>query len=116
MESNGSRSREKYGKPPKTNQVNSSPNIPQAGSSENLDPLDFLMSSDSKDEGGVLQVCVKDTGSRAQLAAVNVQGVPARGLTDSGADITIIGEELFKRVANVARLKNKDFRRADKTP
>ena len=38
------------------------------------------------------------------------------GIIDSGADITIIGGSLLKRVATVARLKKRDFRAADKTP
>ena len=44
------------------------------------------------------------------------KGVPAYGIVDTGADITIIGGELFKKVAAVARLKKKDFKEADKTP
>ena len=38
------------------------------------------------------------------------------GIIDSGADITIIGGRLFKRVALAARLKKKDFMKPDKTP
>ena len=37
------------------------------------------------------------------------------GVIDSGADITIIGGKLFKRVALAARLKKKDFMKPDKT-
>ena len=47
---------------------------------------------------------------------VLVQGVPAYGLIDSGADITIIGGLLFKRVATIARLKLRNFKPADKVP
>ena len=35
---------------------------------------------------------------------MSVQGVPMEGVVDSGADITIIGGEMFKRVASVAKL------------
>ena len=49
-------------------------------------------------------------------ACVNIQGVPAYGIVDSGANITILGSELFKKVATVAKLKKKDFKPADKTP
>ena len=35
---------------------------------------------------------------------------------DTGADITIIGGELFKKVAAVVRLRKKNFKEADKTP
>lgn len=38
------------------------------------------------------------------------------GIIDSGADITIIGGKLFKRVALAARLKKKNFMKPDKTP
>ncbi len=54
--------------------------------------------------------------SQARYANVDLQGVPARGVIDSGADITIIGGDLFKQVATVAKLRKKDFRSADKTP
>ena len=35
---------------------------------------------------------------------------------DSGADITIIGGKLFRKVATAARLKKRDFHKPDKTP
>ena len=35
------------------------------------------------------------------------------GIIDSGADITIMGGELFKKVAAAARLKKRDFKKAD---
>ena len=59
---------------------------------------------------------VTDKGSRAQYARVSVSGVPANGVIDTGADITIIGGELFARVAAAACLRKKDFRKPDKTP
>ena len=37
-------------------------------------------------------------------------------MIDSGADITIMGPDLFKRVAAAARLKKSAFRKADKVP
>ena len=48
-------------------------------------------------------------------ANVEVQGVGALGVVDTGADIMIMGGELFKKVAAVARLK-KDFKPVDKRP
>ena len=57
---------------------------------------------------------VRDKGSRQRCARVEVQGVEAWGVVDTGADITIMGGELFKKVATVARLK--DFKPADKKP
>ena len=46
---------------------------------------------------------VNDEGSCPQLAGVEIQGVPAQGIVDSGADISIMGGELFKQVAAVAQ-------------
>ena len=57
-----------------------------------------------------------DGGSQIHCAKVQVQGVPAYGIIDSGADITIIGGSLFRKVATVARLKKKNFKKADKMP
>ena len=59
---------------------------------------------------------MNDTGSTPQCAKVLVQGVPAYGIIDSAADITIIGSGLFKKVASVCRLKKKDFKSPDTTP
>ena len=47
---------------------------------------------------------------------VQLQGVPAYGFIDTGADITIIGGKLFKKVATIARLKKRHFKKADKIP
>ena len=43
-------------------------------------------------------------------------GVPLDGVVDTGADITLIGAEAFKRIATVAKLHRRDFKRPDKTP
>ena len=61
-------------------------------------------------------VRIPDKGSVTQCVKVQVQGVPAYGMIDSGADISIIGGILFKKVATVARLKKHDFKKADKIP
>ena len=47
---------------------------------------------------------------------VLIQGVPVYGIIDTAADITIIGDQLFRKVASVARLKKKHLKPADKTP
>ena len=78
---------------------------------ESLDPLDLLFSSDSEDEEAIRQVVVTDKGSKTQHARVSVQGVPASGLIDTGADITIIGG-----VAAAAHLRKKNFHKPDETP
>ena len=50
----------------------------------------LLSSSDSDTEGdGVRQVRIDDEGSKQQYAEVLVEGVPAAGVVDSGAEITI---------------------------
>jgi len=80
------------------------------------DPYSFLDSfSDegvAEDDTGVLQVRVKDD---AQCIKLSLQGVPVYGIVESGADITIISGQLFKRAALAAHLK-KDFMKPDKTP
>ena len=80
------------------------------------DPLLFLYSSDSEGGERVSTVRVLDKGSKPQFAEVLLQGVPASGIVDTGADITIIGGDLFKKVVAVAKLKRKHFRRPDKVP
>lgn len=69
------------------------------------DPLQYLL-SDSDDSDKVRQVHVYDKGSKPHCANVNVQGVLMSRVVDSGADITIMGGEMFKRVA-VAKLKKR---------
>lgn len=78
-------------------------------------PLEFLL-SDSEEDDTVRQVRISDKGSESQCVRVLVQGVPAVGIVDTAADITIIGGDLFRKVASVARLKKRDFRPVDKTP
>ena len=76
-----------------------------------------LHSSDSQDNSKcVQQVRISDKGSRQQYVLVQLHGVPARGVIDSGADITIIGGELFKRVAATVRLRKSQLRKSDKVP
>ena len=77
--------------------------------------LDFLYSSDDEQEAGVSVVEVRDHGSQPQCARVEI-GVPVFGVIDSGADITIIGGNLLRRVASVAKLRKKDLKPADKVP
>ena len=47
---------------------------------------------------------------------VVVAGVPADGIVDTAADITIVGAEVFKRIAAVAKLRQRDLKPPDKTP
>ena len=57
------------------------------------DPLDLLL-SDSDGESGVWRIELNDTGSEPKCAPVQVQGVPAKGIIDSGSEITIVGAHL----------------------
>ena len=47
---------------------------------------------------------------------VEIEGVPARGIVDTGSDITIIGGQLFKHVATMACLHKRQFKPPDKSP
>ncbi len=42
---------------------------------------------------------------------VLIQGTPAYSIIDSGADVMIMGGSLFRKVAAVARLKKRDFKK-----
>lgn len=75
------------------------------------DPLQY----DSDDSSDVRQVRIQDQGSKPQKAKVVVGGVPMSGVIDTAADVTIVGGEMFKKVAAVAKLRKKDFKPVDKT-
>ena len=62
------------------------------------DPLSLLYSS-SDESDSICAVRVQDEGSQPHYAEVQVQGVLAQGIIDSAADITIIGADLFQKVA-----------------
>ena len=78
-------------------------------------PSKWLHLSDS-DEGDVCTVRVTDTGSKPQCARVMIQGVPVVEIIDTAVDITLIGGTLFRKVANVAKLKKKNFKPPNITP
>ena len=78
-------------------------------------PLSLLYSSDS-DSDGVRQIRVSDHGSKPRYANILIKGVPAAGVVDTGADITIVNGALFAKIAAAARLKKKDFQPANKVP
>ena len=82
-----------------------------------MDPLSLLYSSSDESEND--QICVirvHDNGSQPHYAVVQLQGVPAQGIVDSGADITIMGAELFKKVAAANKIRKKAFHKPDKIP
>ena len=88
--------------------------VPQHPGADEPSPINLLFSD--SDEEGVKQICVVDSGSCPQLARVDIHGVPADGIVDTAADITIMGGKLFALVASAARLKKKNFRKPDKVP
>ena len=55
-------------------------------------------------------------GVNLNLFMLDVQGVPMYGVVDTSADITIINDPMFKRVAASTRLHRRDFKAPDKTP
>ena len=102
------------GRPVATRQVTISG--PSEKETEQPSPYDLLYSSDSEEGEDVRLIRVTDEGSQSQLARVIVQGVPADGVIDTGAGITIMGQDLFAKVAAAARLCKKNFRKPDKVP
>ena len=85
----------------------------QSKSSSSVDPVSLLYSSDS--DSSVDMVRMDDQGSRPQYVDMQIQGAPTLGVIDTGADITIMGGELFKKIVKAARLKKKDFKQPDCT-
>lgn len=61
----------------------------------------------------IFTIRVSDKGCLPQCVCVLIQGVPAYSINDTAANITIMGGQLFCKVAIVAHLKKK-CKRADK--
>ena len=80
------------------------------------DPVSYLHSSNSEEDEDVKLVRVTDEVSQPRCTQVLIQGVPASGIVDSSADITIMGKERFKVIASACKLKKKDFKKPDKIP
>ena len=69
------------------------------------------------DDGGLVdRILVPDKGSKPRCAHVDIQGVSACGVIDSGSDVTIMSGELLKKVAAVAKLHKKDLKPPDRYP
>ena len=79
-----------------------------------LDHLALLYPSDL--DGLVSAVRVNDQCSKSQYVNITIQGVSTSGIIDTGADIMIIGGELFKKIIDVVQLKKKDFKKPDHIP
>ena len=86
---------------------------PSQGSED--DPRQYLL-PDSDEEVQVDEIRVSDQGSCPQTVRVVIAGVPVEGVVDTAADITIIGAEVFKRIASVAKLRRRHLKPVDKTP
>ena len=56
------------------------------------DPLDFLW-PDSDNHTGIRTVQFQEKSSKPREVLVDIQGVPAAGVIDSGVDIRIVGAE-----------------------
>ena len=68
-------------------------------------------SKETESSGGSSQVTTRPNENtvRVKYKGSKPQYVPTSGIIDTGADITIMGGELFKKVAAAARLKKRDF-------
>ena len=103
-----------HNKPGQSKQIHSGK---QDNQQHAVTPESLLYSDPDEEEGANARaIRVQDGGSRSQCVKVQVQGVPAYGLIDTGADITIIGGKLFEKVATVARLRKRYFKKPDKIP
>ena len=82
------------------------------------DPRQYLLQDSDEEEpaAGVNEVRVQDKGSHPQSVSVVVPAVPVDGIVDTAANITIVGAEIFKRIAAVAKLRRRDLKPAVKTP
>ena len=109
-ESTGGKDWKDFRKPPPKAKAVQSTQIEE----ETDDPMSFLYSSESEDTINPVQV--KDEGSHAKYVKVDVQGVPTYGIVDSGANITILGGAMFKKVTAAGRLRKKDFPNQTKPP
>ena len=89
-----------------------------ASQAEDLDAdqssiLQLLFSDSDEDSGNVDMVQVSD---KPRCAQVDIHGVPAYGVIDSGSDVTIMGGELLRKVAAVAKLRKKNLKPPDRYP
>lgn len=96
QESTGNTTRKKDPNKGNTRQVTTGSSDHSDINEEDASPLSLLFSDF---DGTVDTVRVKDKGSNPQYVSVEVQSVPTSGIIHTGADITIMGGELFKNVA-----------------
>ena len=96
-----------------TKKVSAVASTPAATTGSKANPIQFL---DSDSNSSVSVVHFTDHGSHLRRVQVDIAGVPAVGLIYTGADISSMGSELFKKVAAVAGLKKKQLKPAEKLP
>ena len=106
---------ESAGRAPARNKTANTKQVKSDSASVSQELVDMLYSS-SDEEADVCSVRVTDKGSQPRCAPVQLQGVPVFGIIDSGANITIIGGGLLRKVATTARLKKRDLKQPDQTP
>ena len=92
--------------------------VQTAGASHtpNLTLSHFLSSDSELEDSEIGQIRINDQGGQQQYVDVLIEGVIARGVVNSGAEITIINGKLFGRIAAVARLKKSRLKLADRVP
>ena len=76
----------------------------------------FLLLTGSEDKVGTCQICIDDKDSQNCYTDVQVEGVPAQGIVDSGYDLAVFEGDLLRKVAAIARLHHSQFKKPDKTP
>ena len=87
--------------------------LPQLNECRSLLPL--YSSSDGSESDHIHVVQFYDSGSQPHYAKVQLKGVLAQGIVYSGADVSIMGAELFKKVAATHKIKKKAFQEPDKS-
>ena len=55
-------------------------------------------------------------GEQPTTVKVVIAGVPVDGTVDMGADITIVGAQVFKRLTAVKKLRRCNFKPSDRRP
>ena len=64
----------------------------------------------------MLQAHITDWGGKPAYTDVQIEGVPARGVIDSGSDITVMGGDMFRYAAMIMRLRKSQFRKPVRVP
>ena len=57
---------------------------------------------------------VLSTSTTSKCVEVQMEGVPIRGIIDTGSDITILSGSAFQEIATISNLKREQFKPADR--